>query len=123
MRSQACVNKEGLRLLKNLGYDKPNQVVANVGWEQEFFLIDREAFLARPDLMACHRTVIGARPPRGQQTDFNYFNKTDPRVRAYLDDVQKEMLDAGSAMSVFHNEVAPSQHELSPIFVDKRRCR
>lgn len=116
LRSQACVNKEGLRLLKNLGYDKPNQVVANVGWEQEFFLIDREAFLARPDLMACHRTVIGARPPRGQQTDFNYFNKTDPRVRAYLDDVQKEMLDAGSAMSVFHNEVAPSQYELSPIF-------
>ena len=66
--------------------------------------------------MACNRTVIGAQPPRGQQTDFNYFNKTDPRVRAFLDDVQKEMLDAGSAMSVFHNEVAPSQYELSPIF-------
>ena len=116
LRSQECVDREGLRLLKNLGYDKPTKVVANVGWEQEFFMVDREAYLARPDLMACNRTVIGAQPPRGQQTDYNYFNKTDPRVRAYLDDVQKEMLDAGSAMSVFHNEVAPSQYELSPIF-------
>lgn len=116
LRSQHAINKEGMRLLKNLGYDKPNKVVSNVGWEQEFFLIDREAYIARPDLKACNRTVLGAPPPRGQQTDFNYFNKTDPRVRAFFEDVQKEMLDAGSAMSVFHNEVAPSQYELSPIF-------
>lgn len=116
LRSQAAINEEGLRLMANLKYDAPKKVVANVGWEQEFFLVDRDAYIRRPDLKACGRTVLGAAPPRGQQTDFNYFNKTDPRVRAFFEDVQKEMLDAGSAMSVFHNEVAPSQYELSPIF-------
>ena len=71
-------------LQKLLGDDEATAVVANVGWEQEFFAMDRDAYLARPDLVAANRMLVGAQPPRGQQTDFNYFNRMNPRVRAYM---------------------------------------
>lgn len=116
LRSEEAINEHGLRLLRCLGDNESQKVVSNVGWEQEFFVVDREAFLARPDLMSCGRMLVGAQPSRGQQTDFNYFNKTNPRVRQFFDDVQAELLNVGIPLTVFHNEVAPSQHEFSPIF-------
>ena len=87
---QRAVNTQGSRLLKLLG-DTESTEVGNVGWEQEFFCLDREDFLARPDLMACGRTLIGAQPARGQQTDYNYFNKINPRVKSFLEDCQRDV--------------------------------
>jgi glutamine synthetase len=116
LRSEKAINKSGLRLQKLLGDEKTTKVVSNVGWEQEFFAIDRDMYLERPDLVASGRMLIGAQPPRGQQTDFNYFNRMQPRVRAYMDELTEELLTLGMPVSVFHNEVAPSQYEFSPIF-------
>lgn len=116
LRSNEAINVQGLRLLKLLGDNDSTQVVTNVGWEQEFFCLDRDDYLARPDLMACGRTLMGAQPPRGQQTDYNYFNKINPRVKSFLEDCQHEMWKVGMSLSVYHNEVAPAQHEISPIF-------
>ena len=105
-----------MRLLKAMGDEEANKVVSNVGWEQEFFVIDRDEYLARPDLMATGRTLVGAQPPRGQQTDYNYFNKINPRTRVFMREVQEKMWECGVALNVMHNEVAPSQHEFCPIF-------
>ena len=116
LRSEKAINKSGLRLQKLLGDEETTKVVSNVGWEQEFFAVDRDMYLQRPDLVASGRMLIGAQPPRGQQTDFNYFNRMQPRVRAYMDELTEELLTLGMPVSVFHNEVAPSQYEFSPIF-------
>jgi glutamine synthetase len=116
LRSQEAINTAGMRLLKNLGDTTSEQVVSNVGWEQEFFVIDREMFLRRPDLMLTGRTVLGGLPARNQQTDMNYFGPMQPRVKALMEEVQAEAWKVGMAMSVYHNEVAPGQHEYSPIF-------
>jgi glutamine synthetase len=116
LRSQRAVSDESVRLLKHMGHDDVKKVHANVGWEQEFFVIPLEVYNARPDLVACERTVLGATPPREQQLSCDYFSKIQPRVRAYLEDLQTEMWKCGISNSVLHNEVAPSQHELSPIF-------
>jgi glutamine synthetase len=116
LRSQEAINQSGLRLQKLLGDNESTEVVANVGWEQEFFAVDRDMYLQRPDLMSAGRMLVGAQPPRGQQTDFNYFNRMQPRVRAYMDELTEELLQLGMPVSVFHNEVAPSQYEFSPIF-------
>ena len=102
LRSSDAVNREGLRLLKNIGIGTDAQAINSyLGWEQEFFCLDREDFLARPDLMACGRTLIGAQPARGQQTDYNYFNKINPRVKSFLEDCQREMWQVGIALSVY----------------------
>jgi glutamine synthetase len=116
LRSQEAVSRESLRLLRHLGDDNATRVNANIGWEQEFFLVDRENFLARPDLVATGRTLIGAQPSRGQQTDANYFSRIQPRVVAFFEDLQAEMLKVNVPFIVHHNEVAPGQHEYSPIF-------
>jgi glutamine synthetase len=116
LRSQEAINKEGMRLLKNLGDTTATTVVANVGWEQEFFVVDREMYLKRPDLLMCGRTVVGALPARNQQTDMNYFGPMCPRVKALMEEMTTEMHKVGTAMKVYHNEVAPGQHEFSPIF-------
>lgn len=116
LRSQDAVNREGVRLLRALGDNDVQKVVANVGWEQEFFVIDRDLYNQRPDLIATGRTLIGAAPARGQQTDYNYFNKVPPVSRAYFDALQERLHRAGISMITFHNEVAPSQVEFCPIF-------
>jgi len=116
LRSQDAVGKEAMRLLKHLGDTSATEVVSNVGWEQEFFLVDREMYLKRPDLMYTGRTVIGALPPRGQQTDMNYFGPVCPRVKGVMEEIQNELWELGCALKVYHNEVAPGQHEYSPIF-------
>ena len=115
LRSMEAISSEGTRVMKAIGTEC-TEVVCNVGWEQEFFCIDVEHYLQRPDLMAAGRALIGAQPARGQQTDFNYFNVTQPRVAAFLDEVQSELWAIGQPLSVMHNEVAPSQYEFSPIF-------
>merc|ERR1711907_504066 len=116
LRSQEAINKEGLRLLKHLGDTTAKSVVSNVGWEQEFFLIDREMYIKRPDLVLTGRTVLGALPARHQQTDANYFTQCSPRVKKCFEEIQAEMWRVGICMSVYHNEVAPAQVEMSPIF-------
>merc|ERR1711871_908200 len=116
LRSQEAINKEGMRLLKHLGDTTAESVVSNVGWEQEFFVVDRDMYLKRPDLQYCGRTVLGALPARNQQTDMNYFGPVCPRVKALLEEVSAECHKVGMSMKVYHNEVAPGQHEYSPIF-------
>eukprot|EP00750_Incisomonas_marina_P032832 INCI9373.1.p1 GENE.INCI9373.1~~INCI9373.1.p1 ORF type:complete len:723 (-),score=107.48 INCI9373.1:340-2367(-) len=122
LRSQDAVSRAGVRLLHAMAGEVNGQgadvtrVVANVGWEQEFFVVDRALYERRPDLIAAGRTLIGAPPARGQQTDYNYFNKVPPAARAFFDAVQKELWAIGVSMTTFHNEVAPSQVEFCPIF-------
>jgi glutamine synthetase len=116
LRSQRAVNRAGKRLLKHLGEKNVDEVVCNVGWEQEFFLIDREVYLQRPDLVAAGRTLFGAPPPRGQQTDQNYFTRVPPRAKQVLEEVQTKLHRLGVPLMVYHSEVAPSQFEFAPIF-------
>jgi len=117
LRSQDAINRQGLRLLKNIGIQESAEAVHSyLGWEQEFFVITKEAYSARPDLVNCGRTLIGAKPARGQQADLNYFGPIPARVESLLHTIQDKMIQAGCPMSVAHNEVAPGQHEMSPIY-------
>jgi glutamine synthetase len=116
LRSQEAVGKEGLRLLKHLGDSSATKVVSNVGWEQEYFVVDREQYLQRPDLIQCGRTVIGALPHKGQESCMNYFAPMPGRVKACHEEIQAVMWELGITLKVYHNEVAPGQHEYSPIF-------
>ena len=117
LRSQDAVNREGLKLIQAIGgYDDARQVVSYLGWEQEFFVISKEAFQARPDLRACGRTVMGKAPARGQEMDQHYFGCMPPAVKACMDEVQARLLEIGCPLNVYHNEVAPAQHEISPFF-------
>ena len=102
--------------MKHLGDAEATGVTCSVGWEQEFFLIDHDHFKARPDLVACGRSLFGAQPPRGQQTDANYFSRMSPRVKLVLEEAQERLFKCGVNLVIYHNEVAPSQHECSPIF-------
>jgi glutamine synthetase len=99
-----------------MGHTDVNYVHANVGWEQEFFVIPRELYNARPDLITTGRTVIGAEPPRVQQNSDHYFGKLIPRVKEFTEQLQYELWKVGIAHTVIHNEVAPGQHEICPIF-------
>ncbi len=116
LRADMAVNEQSLRLLHHLGDTAARQVVCNVGWEQEFFLIDRKVYLERPDLMACGRTLLGARPLRGQEMSTNYFARLTPRVNRYMAEARERMWVLGISIHCTHNEVAPAQHEISPIF-------
>ncbi|WP_169054449.1 glutamine synthetase III [Nitratireductor sp. XY-223] len=116
LRANMAVNDLGVRLLSLLGDNETREVVCNVGWEQEFFLIDREKYLARPDLLAVGRTLLGAAPLRGQEMDANYFSRLSPRVSRYIAEARDIMWELGISIHCTHNEVAPAQHEISPIF-------
>jgi glutamine synthetase len=117
LRSTDAVNREAKRLLKNIKLgDGVEAVHSYLGWEQEFFVITAENYLARPDLVHCGRTLFGAQPCRGQQGDLNYFGAIPERVEKLLHIIQENMLQMGCPMSVAHNEVAPGQHEMSPIY-------
>lgn len=116
LRSQRAVGEESVRLLKHLGHDDVAKVHANVGWEQEFFVIPRELYAARPDLINTGRTIIGAEPARHQQNSDQYFGRIVPRVKEFTERLQTELWKVGISNSVIHNEVAPGQHEISPIF-------
>ena len=116
LRAVSAVNEQALRLLRHLGDQQTKKVVSNVGWEQEFFLTDREMYLARPDLVATGRTLLGQMPLRGQEQSTNYFGKMSSRVRRYLAEARDRMWELGISIDCAHNEVAPGQHEISPIF-------
>ena len=116
LRADLAVNEQSLRILQHLGDTETRQVVCNVGWEQEFFLIDRERYLSRPDLVATGRTLLGAPPLRGQELSTNYFSKLSPRVNRYMAEAREVMWELGISIHCTHNEVAPAQHEISPIF-------
>jgi len=116
LRSLETINTQATRLLNNLGFTDAKKVVANVGCEQEFFAIPREMAVARPDILATGRTILGADTARGQELDDHYFGKISPRVKAFFVDFQAACWELGISNVVYHNEVAPGQHEWSPIF-------
>ncbi|CAE8642678.1 unnamed protein product [Polarella glacialis] len=117
LRSSDAVHREGLRLLTAMGMAKGAKAIHSfLGWEQEFFVVDAAHFKARPDLVNCGRTLIGALPTRNQQMDLNYFGPVPDRVERLMVILKEEMLKMGSPMAVRHNEVAPAQHEMCPIY-------
>jgi len=115
LRSEACLSKSGARLLKVLG-SEATSVGSNAGLEQEYFLIDMEYYNARPDLVATGRTLFGADSYKGQSMDDHYFGTIKSRVLSFMDDSEKELFKLGIPAKTRHNEVAPGQYELAPIF-------
>ncbi|MEZ5383225.1 MAG: glutamine synthetase III [Microthrixaceae bacterium] len=115
LRSQQALNKQAQRVLRLFGHSDPPRVSSFAGAEQEYFLIDRNFYFARPDLMATGRTLVGAPPPKGQEFDDHYFGAIPERVLTYMLDAEREMLKLGIPTKTRHNEVAPGQYELAPI--------
>ena len=116
LRSMQALNKQALRVLKLFGNEDVKCVRHCVGPEQEYFLIDKAMYEKRKDLVFCGRTLFGAKPPKGQELDDHYFGAIKPRVEAYMEDLNTELWKLGILAKTEHNEVAPSQHELAPIF-------
>ena len=116
LRSMQAIEKQALRVLKLFGRTDARRVITTVGPEQEYFLIDKQAYLQRPDLLYTGRTLFGARPPKGQELDDHYFGSIKPRVAAFMKELEEELWALGVYAKTKHNEVAPGQHELAPIF-------
>ncbi|MBO4591867.1 MAG: glutamine synthetase III, partial [Eubacterium sp.] len=115
LRSMQAINRQAMRILKLFGTDA-KYVKTSVGPEQEYFLIDKEVFEKRPDLKYTGRTLFGAMPPKGQEMDDHYFGVIKPRVQEFMADLNKELWKLGILAKTEHNEVAPAQHELAPIY-------
>jgi glutamine synthetase len=111
-----AIDKQALRILRLFGNTSAERVVTTVGPEQEYFLIDKEVYLKRPDLVYTGRTLFGARPPKGQELDDHYFGAIKPRVSAFMKELDEELWKLGVHAKIRHNEVAPGQHELAPVF-------
>ena len=116
LRSMECINTQALRILRAFGDTQTTHVSTTVGPEQEYFLVDRKVYEKRKDLIYCGRTLFGARPPKGQELDDHYFGSIKPRVSAFMKDLDQELWKYGILAKTKHNEVAPAQHELAPIF-------
>ena len=116
LRSMEALNREALRVLRLFGNADVKRVVPNVGPEQEYFLIDRDLYLKRKDLIYTGRTLFGAKPPKGQELEDHYFGAIKPRVKAFMEELNEELWKLGIYAKTEHNEVAPCQHELAPIF-------
>ena len=116
LRSMQALNKQALRVLKFFGNEDVKCVRPCVGPEQEYFLVDKAMYEKRKDLVFCGRTLFGAKPPKGQELDDHYFGVIKPRVEAYMEDLNQELWKLGILAKTEHNEVAPAQHELAPIF-------
>ena len=116
LRSMEAVNTQAIRLLRLFGNTTSKKVVASVGAEQEYFLIDKEKWLQRKDLIYTGRTLFGAMPPKGQEMDDHYLGSIRQRVSAYMKEVNEECWRLGVTAKTQHNEVAPAQHELAPIY-------
>ena len=116
LRSMEALNKQALRILKLFGNDSVKRVTTSVGPEQEYFLIDKAMFDKRKDLVYTGRTLFGAKPPKGQELDDHYFGAIKPRVAAFMEDLNDELWKLGILAKTEHNEVAPAQHELAPIY-------
>ena len=116
LRSMECIAKQALRVVKLFGNEDVTAVRTTVGPEQEYFLVDKEVFDRRPDLIYTGRTLFGAKAPKGQELDDHYFGAIKPRVAAFMADLDHELWKLGVLAKTEHNEVAPAQHELAPIF-------
>ena len=116
LRSMDALNKQALRILRLFGNDSVKCVRSNVGPEQEYFLVDKKMYDKRPDLRFTGRTLFGAKPPKGQQMNDHYFGVIPPRVAAYMEELNDELWKLGILAKTEHNEVAPAQHELAPIY-------
>ena len=116
LRSMEAISKQAIRVLKLFGDTTSQRVITTVGPEQEYFLIDKDIFLKRPDLIYTGRTLFGARPPKGQELEDHYFGALKPKISAFMHDLDEELWKLGVYAKTKHNEVAPAQHELAPIF-------
>ena len=116
LRSMEAINRQALRVLKLFGNADVTSVKTTVGPEQEYFLVDRETFKKRKDLIYTGRTLFGAKPPKGQELEDHYFGVIKPRVQAFMKELNEELWKLGILAKTEHNEVAPAQHELAPVF-------
>ena len=116
LRSMEALNNEAVKMLKLLGKEDVYSVSTTVGPEQEYFLVDKEDFKLRKDLIFTGRTLLGAMPPKGQEMEDHYFGNLKPRVAAYMHELDEELWKLGIPAKTKHNEVAPCQHELAPVF-------
>ena len=116
LRSMDTLNKEAVKVLRLLGNTEVKHINTTVGPEQEYFLVDKDLYNKRKDLIFCGRTLIGAPAPKGQEMEDHYFGTLKPRVSAYMHDLDEELWKLGIPAKTKHNEVAPAQHELSPVF-------
>ena len=116
LRSQQAMGVQAERVLKQFGHASPDRVVSFAGAEQEYFLIDRHFFLARPDLLNAGRTLFGSKPPKGQEFDDHYFGAIPERVLGFMMDTERELFKLGIPAKTRHNEVAPGQFEIAPMF-------
>ncbi|MCI8632133.1 MAG: glutamine synthetase type III [Lachnospiraceae bacterium] len=118
LRSVEAINKQALRILRLFGHHDVKRVIVTVGPEQEYFLISRKKYYQRQDLVICGRTLFGAQPPKGQELEDHYFGTIKPRVAEFMADLDEELWKLGILAKTEHNEAAPAQHELAPIFND-----
>ena len=116
LRSMDVLNKEAVRILHILGNKDVRHINTTVGPEQEYFLVDKDLYKKRKDLIFCGRTLLGASAPKGQEMEDHYFGALKPRVAAYMHDLDEELWKLGIPAKTKHNEVAPAQHELAPVF-------
>lgn len=116
LRSMEALNKQAIRIIRLFGDSTVKCVKTSVGPEQEYFLVDRDMYNKRQDLVFTGRTLFGAKPPKGQEMDDHYFGVIKPRVAAFMDDLNRELWELGILAKTEHNEVAPAQHELAPIY-------
>ncbi|MCR4998408.1 MAG: glutamine synthetase III [Lachnospiraceae bacterium] len=116
LRSMQALDKQALRILRLFGDETSKHVITTVGPEQEYFLIDCDVYKRRPDLIYTGRTLFGAKPSKGQEMDDHYFGMIKPRVKAYMKELDEELWKLGILAKTEHNEVAPAQHELAPVF-------
>ena len=116
LRSMEALNRQALRILHLFGNEDVRHVTTSVGPEQEYFLVDREMYNKRKDLVYTGRTLFGAMPPKGQELEDHYFGAIKPRVQAYMEELNEELWKLGILAKTEHNEVAPAQHELAPIY-------
>ena len=118
LRSISAVSRQAVRILRLFGDTETKKVTPQVGPEQEYFLVDKEMYLKREDLRLCGRTLFGAKPPKGQELDDHYYGSIRPRVAAFMRDLDEELWKLGVLSKTKHNEVAPAQHEMAPIYSD-----
>lgn len=116
LKAMHAVSKQGVRLMRLFGDEKTKRIFSYVGPEQEYFLVDRDKYLKRPDLIFSGRTLFGAMPPKGQEMSDQYFGAIKPRVKAFMDDVNVQLWKLGITAKTQHNEGAPGQFEIAPIF-------
>ena len=116
LRSMQALNKQAQRILKLFGHEDVGPVLASAGPEQEYFLIDRNFYFSRPDLVTCGRTLFGAKPPKGQEFEDHYFGAIPERVLACMLETERELYKLGVPVKTRHNEVAPAQYEIAPVY-------